>query len=133
MSRNQTGRATVIDKLSAQPERRTQNRREIVYAHIDGCRPLEFVLVIRQRPAGKNGNHIHIRAGKASEQLFAWVQQMLRQLRLELDQPSLFSEYLPTSRLNWVTRVVTRLHKNRPFVCSRHVSSSPSIHLRVQN
>ena len=47
MSRHQTGRATVIDKLAAQPERRTQNRREIVYAHIDGRRPLECVRVIK--------------------------------------------------------------------------------------
>ena len=86
MSRNQTGRATVIDKFAAQPERRTQNRREIVYAHIDGYRPLECVLVIKQRPAGKNRNHIHVRAGKASEQLIAWIQQMLRQMRLDLDQ-----------------------------------------------
>ena len=112
MRRHQTGCATVIDKLTAQSECRAQNRREIVYAHINGCRPLERILFIKQRSAGINGDHIHVSAGKAAEQLIAWIQQMLWQMRLDLYQSAFFSQYFPTSRLNQITRVMTGFQKN---------------------
>ena len=133
MRRHQTGRPTVIDKLTAQSECRAENRREIVYAHINGCRPLEPIIVIKQRSAGINGDHIYIRSGKAPEELIAWIQQMLWQMRLDLYQSALFSQYFPTSRLNQITRVMAGFQKNRSFVFNRHVSSTPFIPLRAQN